>query len=79
MTKSVPDPPLRTSLATHASDREEALVRLSMSLAAALETNAQVCDMAERPVGDLAWATRLSLEVCQALTDSLLSDARQSN
>lgn len=51
---------------------EDALVHLSTSLASAYETNYQVCESAGKPMQGLAWATQHSLEICQALVDSLL-------
>lgn len=54
-------------------DIEDALVHLSMTLKSALETNLQVCELAERSVGDLAWSSYHSLEISRALVESLLS------
>ncbi len=51
---------------------EDALVHLSMSLASAVETNAQVCEMAQAPLRRLTWATQHSLEICEALVEALL-------
>ncbi|WP_175649761.1 hypothetical protein [Pseudomonas sp. Marseille-P9899] len=53
-------------------DIEDALMHLSMSLKAAFETNAQLCEMIEKPLGGLAWSTWHSLEICEALVESLL-------
>lgn len=38
-----------------------------------METNLQLCDLADRKHGDLLWATQQSLEIAHALTLSLLS------
>lgn len=55
------------------ADIEDALVHLSMSLKSAFETNAQLCEMIDTPpLGGLAWATCHSLEICEALVESLL-------
>lgn len=54
-------------------DIEDALVHLAMSLKSAFETNAQVCEMADKPLRGLVWATQHSLEISQALVESLLS------
>lgn len=51
---------------------EDTLAHLAMALVAASETNFQVCELAGKPVQGLAWATQQSLEVGQALVDSLL-------
>ncbi|MHA6195668.1 DUF3077 domain-containing protein [Pseudomonas wadenswilerensis] len=51
---------------------EDALAHLAMALVAASETNFQVCELAGKPVQGLAWATQQSLEMGQALVDSLL-------
>ncbi|MEE1924654.1 DUF3077 domain-containing protein [Pseudomonas sp. 148P] len=51
---------------------EDALAHLAMVLIAASETNVQVCELAGKPVQGLAWATQQSLEMGQALVDSLL-------
>ncbi len=88
MKKIVPDPPRFTTVHTHFSacndghkplfavcdgvDIEDALVHLSMTLKSAFETNTQVCEQADRAVGGLAWATYHSLEIAQALVESLL-------
>ncbi len=53
-------------------DIEDALVHLSMTLKSAFETNVQVCELAEKSVGDLAWTTYHALEIARALTESLL-------
>ncbi|MEE1926457.1 DUF3077 domain-containing protein [Pseudomonas sp. 148P] len=94
MKKLVPDPPGLTTVHTQFStcnnghkplfavcdgvDIEDALVHLSMILKSAFETNTQVCEQADRSVGGLAWATYHSLEISQALVESLLTGlARQ--
>jgi len=93
MTKAVPDPPVPTTVHTHfatcnglhpplfavcdGASMEDALVHLSMSLASAYETNFQVCESASRPMQGLAWATQHSLEICQALVESLLKGGRK--
>lgn len=51
---------------------EDALAHLAMTLVAASETNFQVCELAGTRVRSLAWTTQHSLEMCQALVDSLL-------
>lgn len=88
MMKIVPDPPRLTTVHTYFNacndshkplfavcegvDIEDALVHLSMTLKSAFETNMQVCEQADRALGGLAWATYHSLEISQALVDSLL-------
>lgn len=87
MKKLVPDPPPTTAhthfgtcngthppLFTICADAriEDALVHLAMSLTSAYETNYQVCESASKPMQSLAWATQHSLEICQALVESLL-------
>jgi hypothetical protein len=57
---------------------EDVLVHLTMSLASAYETNYQVCESASKPMQSLAWATQHSLEICQALVESLLRGGRKS-
>ncbi len=52
---------------------QDALAHLATALRAAIETNLQLCDLADRKHGDLLWATQQSLEIAQALTLSLLS------
>ncbi|MEE1925314.1 hypothetical protein V0R50_26395 [Pseudomonas sp. 148P] len=54
-------------------DIEDALAHLATALRAAMETNLQLCDLADRKHGDLLWATQQSLEIAHALTLSLLS------
>lgn len=54
-------------------DIEDALVHLSMTLKSAFETNIQICEMADRSVGDLAWSSYHSLEISRALVESLLN------
>jgi len=92
MIKPVPDPPrtAHTHFATCNGSHpplfavcediamEDALVHLALSLAAAWETNYQVCESASKPVQGLAWATQHSLEIGQALVESLLKGVRQS-
>jgi len=56
-----------------AVDVEDALLHLATVLRSAIETNLQMCDLADRKHGDLLWATQQSLEIAQALTTSLLS------
>lgn len=73
MTKSVPDPPT-----LDLSDVEDALMHLSTCLDSAFETNTQVCERADIALGDLAWATRLSLEKCQALTATLIEGVKRA-
>ncbi|MCU1724388.1 MULTISPECIES: DUF3077 domain-containing protein [unclassified Pseudomonas] len=54
-------------------DIEDALVHLSTTLRSAFETNAQLCEMIDTPPLDrVAWATCHSLEICEALVESLL-------
>ena len=53
-------------------DIEDALIHLSLSLRAAFETNAQLCEMVDKPLGGLVWSTWHSLEICEALVESLL-------
>ncbi|MFW3897533.1 DUF3077 domain-containing protein [Pseudomonas bharatica] len=93
MKKPVPDPPRLTTVHTQFSacnnshkplfavcdgvDIEDALVHLSMTLKSAAETNTQVCEQTERSLGGLAWATYHSLEISQALVESLLSGLAQ--
>ncbi|MGE8407717.1 MAG: DUF3077 domain-containing protein [Pseudomonas sp.] len=60
-------------------DIEDALVHLAMSLKSAFETNAQVCEMADRPLRGLVWATQHSLEISQALVESLLSGVEKQH
>jgi hypothetical protein len=50
---------------------EDALAHLAMTQVAASETNFQVCELAGTRVQGLAWTTQHSLEMCQALVDSL--------
>ena len=92
MFKPVPDPPSPTTAHTHfatcnhsppplfsvcaGARLEDVLVHLSMSLASAYETNYQVCESASKPMQSLAWATQHSLEICQALVESLLRKDR---
>jgi len=89
MIKIVPDPPRLTTVHTQFSacnnshkplfavcdgvDIEDALVHLSMTLRSAFETNTQVCEQVDRSAGGLAWATYHSLEISQALVESLLT------
>ena len=54
------------------ADIEDALGHLAVSLKSAAETNAQMCDLADRRYGNLLWATQQSLEISQALVTSLL-------
>ncbi|MFD2645540.1 hypothetical protein [Pseudomonas japonica] len=91
MIKPVPDPPrtAHTHFATcngshpplfavcEGARMEDALVHLSLSLASAWETNFQVCESASKPIQGLAWATQHSLEICQALVESLLKRPQQ--
>lgn len=53
-------------------DIEDALIHLSMTLQSTHETNLQVCELADRTVGDLAWRSCQSLEISRALVRSLL-------
>lgn len=89
MKKPTPDPPRLTtahtqfSLCNHSHkplfavcagiDIEDALTHLSMTLKSAFDTNLQVCELAERSVGDLAWSNHHALEISRALVESLLS------
>ncbi|MFW3895741.1 hypothetical protein [Pseudomonas bharatica] len=57
---------------------EDVLVHLTLSLASAYETNYQVCESASKPMQSLAWATQHSLEICQALVESLLKRKAES-
>lgn len=93
MLKTVPDPPRLTTVHTEFSacnnshkplfavcdgvDLEDALIHLSMTLKSAFETNTQVCEQTDRSLGGLAWATYHSLEISQALVESLLSALAQ--
>ncbi|MCU1724802.1 hypothetical protein [Pseudomonas sp. 5P_5.1_Bac1] len=61
-----------------AADIDDALVHLSAALTSAFETNAQLCEMLERPLADLAWSTWQSLEICQALTEALRNRGEQA-
>lgn len=54
------------------ADISDALAHLAAALKSAAETNAQMCDLADRKYGDLLWSTQQSLEISQALTASLL-------
>ena len=54
------------------ADIGDALAHLAAALKSAAETNAQMCDLADRKYGDLLWSTQQSLEISQALTASLL-------
>ncbi|MDU9393342.1 hypothetical protein [Pseudomonas sp. zfem002] len=69
-------PPLFTVCAD--AGLEDVLVHLALSLASAYETNAQVCESADRSLQGLAWATQHSLEICQALTEALLRSKQAS-
>ncbi len=51
---------------------EDALVHLAMTLKAAFETNAQACEMVDRRFAGLLWATQHSLEIADAVVESLL-------
>ncbi|MEE1924004.1 hypothetical protein V0R50_18545 [Pseudomonas sp. 148P] len=51
---------------------EDALVHLAMTLKAAFETNAQACEMVDRRFAGLLWATQHSLEISEAVVESLL-------
>lgn len=53
-------------------DIEDALIHLSMTLQSTHETTLQVCELADRTVGDLAWRSCQSLEISRALVRSLL-------
>ena len=89
MINPVPDPPrtahthFATCNGTHpplfsvceGASMEDVLVHLTMSLSSAYETNYQVCESASKPMQSLAWATQHSLEICQALVESLLKKA----
>ncbi len=87
MKKIVPDPPVPSIAyarfgAFHASrrpvfavcpdaDLQDALAQLSAALTSAFESNAQLCEMLTRPLEDLAWSTWQSLEICQAVMETL--------
>lgn len=87
MKKIVPDPPVPAIAYAHFgvfhasrkpvfavcpdADLEDALAHLSAALTSAFESNAQLCEMLSRPLGDLAWSTWQSLEMCQAVVESL--------
>lgn len=85
MKKTVPDPPAIAYAqfgAFHASKRpvfavcpdadlQDALAQLSAALTSAFESNAQLCEMLTRPLEDLAWSTWQSLEICQAVMETL--------
>lgn len=93
MIKTSPDPPRLSTVRTEFSasnksrkplftvcdgvDIEDALVHLSMTLKSAFETNTQVCEQTDRLLGGLAWATYHSLEISQALVESLLGGLAQ--
>ena len=53
-------------------DIEDALIHLSMTLQSTYETTLQVCELADRTVGDLAWRSCQSLEISRALVRALL-------
>ncbi|MHA6194636.1 DUF3077 domain-containing protein [Pseudomonas wadenswilerensis] len=55
---------------------EDALVHLAMTLKAAFETNAQACEMVDRRFAGLLWATQHSLEISEAVVESLLQGIR---
>lgn len=63
-------PPLFT--VTAGVDLNTVLVHLSRSLEAAIETNLQACEVADRRTERLTWATQHSLEIAQALVGSLV-------
>ena len=87
MKKPVPDPPLTTHTpfcsckGTHPPlfavcagvDLEHALMHLSRVLDAALDSNLQACDLADKRIQSLTWATQQSLEIGQALIASILN------
>lgn len=52
---------------------ECALMHLSRVLEAALDSNLQACNLADKRVESLTWATQLSLEMGQAVVESLLA------
>lgn len=52
------------------------LVHLTMSLAWVYETNYQSCESASKPMHSLVWVTQHSLDICQALVESLLKRDR---
>ncbi|MDG9882489.1 DUF3077 domain-containing protein [Pseudomonas sp. GD04058] len=58
-------------------DIGDALEHLAIALKSAAETNAQMCDLADRKYGDLLWGTQQSLEISQALVASLLKAVKR--
>ena len=93
MKKPVPDPPVTTLTpfcsckGTHPPlfavrpgiELECALMHLSLVLGAALDSNLQACNLADKRVENLTWATQQSLEMGQALVESLLNGLAQFN
>ena len=59
------------------ADIGDALEHLAIALKSAAETNAQMCDLADRKYGDLLWGTQQSLEISQALVASLLKAVKR--
>jgi len=51
---------------------EHMLVHLATSLASAMETNLQFCEMARKPLQRLTWATQHNLEICEAMLETLI-------
>jgi len=52
-------------------DIDDVLIHLSAAITSAFESNAQLCEMLDRPLVNVAWATWQSLEMCQALLEAL--------
>lgn len=92
MNKIVPDPPPTTAAVDFGhcrgghpplfsvradADFEDALAHLSAALTAAFQTNDQLCEMLAPPMGDIAWSTYQSLEICQALCRAMRSGIAQ--
>ncbi|MEE1926195.1 hypothetical protein V0R50_08265 [Pseudomonas sp. 148P] len=61
------------------ADIADALAHLASALRSAVETNAQMCDLADHRYGDLLWATQQSLEIAQALVVSLAKAVERQN
>ena len=59
------------------TDFEDALAHLSAALTAAFQTNDQLCEILAPPMGDIAWSTYQSLEICQALCQAMLKGMEQ--